>query len=345
MPSSYELENPASNQSRALEVNLPSEELVLQLRRLPHLLGRILHRGGRPASKASVQVQYESGLFIGGGSGSGGRANEDGRFAIPMRERTSLITVFAHDAEGNWATEIEAQIEDLSLAEGGDVDLGDIELGTRTISVRVLDPGGDPIQGADLRVRHDFRRSTHVPPRAHTDELGHAKLPVPLDRSYEVSVGAEGSWPTRLRIGPDDPRPVEVTLHPVNRLLVTVGGVPGSSASGIHLSVHRDPEGGVFAERDVENETWVADESHGQSHWSRFCPGEERSGWGGLSGGGVRIELCSSGRLELTALWPDVPIALELSDETRSPLLSRILAPLGSSEVRHVELSVSRRHQ
>jgi len=255
----------------ALAVGAPVGDLVLRLRTLRGLHGRVVAAGGgQPVPGAGIDCK----LMFGQGSRQDiFAADAEGRFAVPLEPMEGAFDRVELRLTHPLGSAFRALVVTAEQLQGGD-DLGDIELyATRTIAFVALDSTGAPIAGA-LGVADDASHARSLP----TDAEGRALLHgVPLDcptisvwaHRYHVAqaalpeagaasmtapddAGADGPAGDAPAAGPSDsagadgpagdadadadtPPPLVVVLQRSASLDVRVRGVVGPPPAGLEL--------------------------------------------------------------------------------------------------------------
>jgi len=226
------------------------------------LVGRVVNELGRPIEGAEVALFDSSspwvptfGLDPSAFDGMAStRTDREGRFALPQGEAgTGHLSV---GADGFAPFRKEVTLGDPSAS-----DVGECVLDPGVfLSGRVVDPGGAPVAGAE--VRRPFRS-------AHGEMVvfgGHDPTPIvaTTDRAGRFSIARQAVGPWKLRVQSEDHPPTEIegqTDHPGERvadLLVTLAqgyeiagqviGLPADGDETLHVRavpLREDDEGGL----------------------------------------------------------------------------------------------------
>ena len=224
LPPGYEVDG-----RDTVPIEVPAQDVVLELTALPLLRGRVLDVDDNPVAKATLSVSIR---------GSNGvatevvrRAKSNGRFELALPTRFAAgLSLRAMNPDGQDATTIE-----LGAVEPGVRDLGDVKLTSaprRRVIVR--DTEGAPIDDAFVGVPYSVKSI------AGPSGLDGA-LMVPLrDGEAKVVIGAIGYVPVERSFAKGETGPVEVTLTRTPVLSLTVEGTSEALPAGLVASIRTD---------------------------------------------------------------------------------------------------------
>ncbi len=287
----------------------PAGGLVLRLRSPPAITGRVLDSQGLPVPSAEYGCQLSVESQTGAKIQAFGPCDARGHFRIPL-------TVGSSDPDATVEGRLLVEAPDLGrrvldvrrfLRTQG-ADLGDIELEpSRSVSFRLLDPSGSPIQGGAARLEDpDFSSETEA-----TDDDGVSVLVcVPVGGS-RVRFGALRYGDRVLIVSPGDP--VEVTLEPTASLEIQLVAAEGSVLPPTKVIVR------------AEQRMFVGDQP---LHPELMFPGSElksRKFRGSKENPSITLiyEPDEDGRILLTGLLPGVPFQIEVRDSKDRTLALR----------------------
>jgi len=305
---------------RRVPLDEPTMGLLLDIERLPRLVGRVVDAATRVPVADEFVTCYLT-WSDGGSMASAQRTGPDGRFEVVLREsrfRSVLIDVVASAGQ--------ARLELTREEVGDDLDVGDVEL-TRgsTLAVRTLDPTGAPIAGAVAQVKGRRRR-----PSARTDADGRGVLDDLGDDAQTLIVVASGFQVTEALIPRPLPHELEIVLRPANRLTVTVKGPAGSPVPGISIEI------GCGAVELFPGQGWQPRTALGSAAGSWLTSIHNMDGT-------VRSRFMTNdeGTLVLEGLVSGQPLSLAVLDPLGVVVHQTQIAPLGSEERREVDLILS----
>jgi hypothetical protein len=317
----YKVPGPSLNDwgEDTVRLDAPTSSVVIDLERRPCLKGRVIDAGDRkPVAGARIawSVAWSDGLNA---SQMGARADDLGRFEIPLKESGFLTAELGKltDADGRGVGRAKFERSDL----GPDLDVGDVLLErppTRDIQFSVRDAAGRPIAGALAKVGQMLSQRT--------DAKGRGVLAaVPLD-AERLNVYALGFHSAQLELGATKPSTLDVVLEPTNELFVQVVGIPDESRDEFSLQL-------ASAEPLFDSETpWLPSwfsVSAGSCTSSVTPNGRDRPGY-------VRCSLDESGRFVVHDLRPRVAATLRVVGPLDVVLREEALAPIGPTEQRRI---------
>lgn len=205
----------------------------------PVLTGRVTGPGGEAVAGARVRLTRLASLRddpqVGGSPGDTETVTgADGRFTFPRLGLGRWAVSVAHDGYA------ERALPAFEVAEGGVLDLGTIELRPGAdLAGRISDPGGRPIEGAEVAVTPVLDPSGFAPRAAggRTESDGEGRFLVralPLGVPVRVEVRHEGFLERVLEVVPPLEAPLRVTLQPGGRIagrVLRADGEPAADAS------------------------------------------------------------------------------------------------------------------
>jgi RNA polymerase sigma-70 factor (ECF subfamily) len=297
---------------KALHVEQPRTDLVVQLERLPRARGRVVSEG-RPVAGALVVCRADDvdsgGVF----------ETSDGTFDIQLAERGALLVVEVSAPDGGgWRRH---RFGPEAAAAG--FELGDLELEPVTrVAYVARDAGGAPVAGALARQAGGGRAAAPANERGEGTAFLAAELP------QEICVTAAGYREARVAVrGPASP--LEVVLEPAAGLeLVVVDG-------------ERRPLPRILVRLHVQEPPFEGA--------SDFKPGPPTSaalvgvyrGTSSKPEGSVAVfETDDDGRLAIPGLRAGVALRVEVRDALRRKVLEQELGVLAVGEWRALELRV-----
>ncbi len=218
-------------------VRVPSEGVVVRLRRLPRLHGRIV-RGGAPLAGAIASVPWEDGPSSGQVSTT---ADAAGRFSLVLEGGAPRgATLRLTDAQGLARAE-----RPLPTERGLDTDLGDLELEdpwADVMRIEVVGPDGRPVASALATIPGD-PSWTSAPAGAD----GLLRLPARLAHGTAL-VGALGHRIREVTLAPSGGAPVRVALEATALLRIHVAGL---GAGEENATVRVSGTGRIFDEPET----------------------------------------------------------------------------------------------
>src|SRR5688572_815218 len=205
-----------------LHVPRPRRDIVLEVEHLPSIQGRLVEADGRTPTAGLVECRFT--WANGTNMDSGARAGEDGWFELFPDEpwRAIRLDYWGLPGERGRAS---ASFERERIEPGWD--LGDLRLAQgRVVTLRVLDPEGRPVQGAQTDLEG-----------AATDERGEATFRDVTAAS--VRVGARGYHETKVSL-PPDAEVVTATLEPAPELLLELQDRDGTPTGELVVELCAD---------------------------------------------------------------------------------------------------------
>ncbi len=207
--------------ARGMDVAVPARGVVVELRKLPRVRGRVLDESGRPVARALLMLRWSD------GSGTGAaqrRASDDGRFDVPLPAwGLEDVTLRPSDPESDAGLTID-------VAPTG-FDLGDLVLpGDRIVRLRIVDPAGEAVVGAVVRTTVHVLRS---------DARGELSVVIPRT-SKVVLVAAAAFHPTDHEIPQSLVGTQTVTLRPATRLTMSVTGAGEALLGRLRIILSRE---------------------------------------------------------------------------------------------------------
>ncbi|HEX5012375.1 MAG TPA: carboxypeptidase-like regulatory domain-containing protein [Planctomycetota bacterium] len=293
---------------RELEAVAPEHGRILRLHRIPHIRFRVVSAGER------APVPFATGLTTVFGAQNGASTtiacDADGRAEVRMLRWEPALSIQLDLADAAGVSRVQARfdIQDASR----DLDLGDIELGTRwSIAFHVTEPGGTPLAGAVGAT--ECGTSLRSEP---TDAAGLGRLDGVEPGCGTIRFGAPRHEPTSLPLPAQPPSaPLEVSLAPCAWLDVLVSSSDGEPRDGLALVMH--------TERHVSSQDHASDFQHSALRFGiPFHLGsygrDER-----IQPDGSVLELPYSktrisklGAYEIGCMEPEAPIGLKLIDRS-----------------------------
>ncbi len=305
-----------------IDLKRPDRALDLIVDKRPIVSGRVVWaESGQPVPRAIYSA--EAIATKGSHSITGFVCDEAGRFRLAFPSQPiDLFRVSVSGPEGQpgASVDVEGSLE-------RDRDLGDLALEPcrPDLSVFVRDPAGRPIRGALVFAGGSRARSEP------TDETGSTVLARLGVREAHIRVMAIGFWTEVVSLPASVSRPLTVTLHPSNALLVRVRAEGGGSPEGLRVRL-------------------TCKEALFPSSRDRVAGGGEpnaRERGPGLlqrpymrSGDDLWLTVPASGQLSLTGLRPHVPFSLALLDATSTVLAAEPSLSLVVEEHREVVWTV-----
>ncbi len=142
---------PGESEPVTLTAESAADGVTITLEEGASLVGRVLDENGNPAALAAVRVATAGRGRRGGGRPTQVYSQEDGRFEVTGLARKSVSVVALHET----ATSETLEVDLTTVARQADLEL---LLGLNgVISGTVSDSTGAPIDGAQVRLRPDFR--------------------------------------------------------------------------------------------------------------------------------------------------------------------------------------------
>jgi hypothetical protein len=292
-------------------------EFTFHLTRLPVLHGRIVWADDlSPISGASIMAQA---MFEGGGSTPGASLGSDeqgaftfhlspsmqdqrARFVDPEQREPVRVVQMEFRAKSSLPLELEFEADQI----GPDGDLGVIELlRGRRVHFRVVDQGGQPIEGAF---------AFGGPISAPTNSAGRGVISGIDPILEEMSFGAKGRRVVRVRLGAGatQENPLTVTLPPGNRLALRLVDTNGQVPDGVSL---------VLASEAPMFETGGEPVGWGLNRLQRTIVGDAfRSSTRSAKGGSLDLNLDQEGAVLLSCLADNVRITARVQDHNNHPL-------------------------
>lgn len=309
----------------------PVTNLVIDLERLPRLIGRVVDESGAPADEG-LKVQgaiYWLDPDTGGSSGGMGISvplGEDGRFSFVLREpqvKEVQLTLETPQAR------MSATMEDQDLVRTGD---GDLDAGTlvlrarRPLQVRVLDSEGRGIGSAKARIVGEQAWST-------SDSSGSVVVLAAARGAARLRVVAVGYWAAEVDVALPTEAIVEVVLANSNRLTLRIVDANGEALKDVLV---RLASLGPPLFRD-SNAWWPDDTMIG------VVSGFERGAGKNVAGeanGWVDLGPDRNGRVVVQGLAPGVDIDLSVLDLLEQELVTQRLTPLTETSASELEIVV-----
>jgi Carboxypeptidase regulatory-like domain len=224
LPREYRFVDPAGNAThQSLSIEAPNENMLIRIRRLPVVTGRVVDADGKPSPGAQVRLETHS---EGGNTTYGPRADLNGRFRIQVSRLGIIRASFTWSDAGKISSDRRELDPGLLRA---DLDLGDLKLPPlRVIELQVTDEAGAAVSGAWATTAGERR-----PLAGPSDDLGHLTIPVAeTDETLRVGALGRSSVTVRIRPGVDS---TSVVLPEGNVLRVLVEEPGGGPASGVRV--------------------------------------------------------------------------------------------------------------
>src|SRR5262249_18749440 len=147
VPGSYEVSASAPGYAPATRIATTASAVDIALERGASIVGRVVAASGRPVTACRVTTRRVRSAAFAEGDETRDVADADGRFRIQELQAGSYRLTIAAEGTGG------AEIPQILVRPGVDVDLGDILLGAPArIFGTVRDSGGSPISGASVIV-------------------------------------------------------------------------------------------------------------------------------------------------------------------------------------------------
>lgn len=220
-----------------LDLLRPKEGLEIRLRRLPSVLGRIVHTvTKKPLPLVDVSILYETGDLAAPHATSSYQTGIDGSFRIAMRTATPRNVRLTVSSPGFSTT---MPIPDPTTV---DVDTGDIAIDppsrVREIVVDCRDENGGPLAGARVFVDGYLERPVA------TANDGKALLSLP-NQTHTLVVGMFGRRSVTIEVPRETTAPVDVVLAPTAAIEVRLPDLRGRTQKnrGIVLFADGSPLG------------------------------------------------------------------------------------------------------
>jgi hypothetical protein len=322
-------------------VDAPASDLVLALRSVPMVSGRVVAHGGTPAVP-SASVRSE--LRWEGGSSTGGTilCDGEGRFALPMRALFAPVaglTLRIEHPEGRGYRMLELGAADCDH----DHDLGDIELdASRPIELEVRDAHGVPVERA-VAVTDDEREARS--PLTGAD--GRCAFHVPAEGTPSLTVWAPRHTLRTVGLPPPGETRLAVMLERSPSLDVTVLREDGSAPEGLRLTLRASQalfasagRGGHHAQGFVPD-PMVFEGGMTRAGGSRMLPSPEGRPPSEASGSISFLVLDEAQAIRITDLLPAVPFELLVHDEWGGIVHGPDTLSLGPAEWRELSLHVT----
>ena len=304
-------------------VERPATDLVLRLTWDAAVTGRVLRPPVEPSAEPQPSPRAEMTVTVSRDGGSfmrsGFRAEDDGRFRIPLRaESAAAVDLDIRDADD--VGRLALNLTDIDPVQGRD--LGDVVLlASQRVEFLVRDEGGRPLAGAVARAL-DATNARSRP----TDEDGRGSLAGILPDTTKLRIAALGFHSTDVALPQPPGTVVEVVLHRAPLLRIRVVGPDGAPAQRVRFRYHAstgpfEADGAASAapqQTSLGATTPISWGSNGDETWGR-CMTD------------------SAGLVVLSGLRPGVPLEVTLDDGFGSELRPTETITLAPGEQRHVE--------
>lgn len=319
--------DPNAPPQRKLAIDAPATGLLLELERLPHLVGRVVDESGNPAPAGTglrAAIHWAKGRSI---ANTIAELDAGGRFEIALREaRIDKAELALETASGQLA--IERVQDELQLDARGDLDVGTLVLlARRALHVRVLGADGRALRTAKARILGESTWSE-------AGEDGQCVVNTAAIGATTLSVIALEHWAQQLPVQLPTDEVVEVRLARSNRLeleLVDPARAPLRDVV-VRLASRGEP---LFP----ESKSWWPDgEMIGVVRGSMRSGGQDVQD---LPRGWLDLRPSPEGRIAIQGFSPAASIELAVLDVRGRSLLEHNLAPLAADELRSVELVVT----
>lgn len=288
----------------SLQLSEPRDDILVRLRSVPVLRGRLLAADGKPLQGTlEVGVVRESGSLD-----YGETVGSDGRFTVALRARKPPMTMLSlcFQPEGMPAYSREWAAAELPA----DYDLGDIFYPAfRRIAIRAVEPHGLPVAGATASADAGVTWSEA------TGADGTGALWGPTT-DFVLLARADGRLEGEAQVPPGVEGPVTVVLPPANQLLLHVIEPDGTPARDVTVTIQaRRP---LFA-GDPSTRAALTRVRSGGGVGYMSSPGSEE----------ITMEPDSEGRLAITGLQEGSSLLVKvLSRADRVVLHEETLLPM-----------------
>jgi len=297
----------------------PTTGLVVRLRELPSVRGRVVGPDGRHLSQVAVSYAFRT--------YEGGRQNGDGNGAVACDDLGSFRIALRHGEEADIRLLLRAdggrrylEIERFERLAGKD--LGDLLLEPAVrVGYRLLDPDGRPIPDGRARMED----TSVIDALVYTNEDGRGELVSMPTGGARVRFGAPGFSDRVLEVHPgEEPR---VILEPVGRLDVQLRDCEAAALVNLRVLVRAEER--IF--EDTTNLGFGDLPLWSTPTYLPDLPGPRAMTY-------APDEL---GHLVLADLRPDVPFVIEVQEPFGRVLWTQDLA-LGAREWRRLEPELRR---
>ncbi len=317
---------------RHFPLERPTTNLVIDLERLPRLIGRVVDESGAPAAEglevrgAIYWLDPKTGDST-GGMGIGVPIGEDGRFHFVMREpHVKEVQLTLETPQARMSVWMAG--EELLKTPDGDLDAGTLVLRERrALQVRVLDTDGRGVADAKARIVGEQTWST-------TDASGSVVALTAARGAARLRVAAVGYWVSEIDVALPTQEVVEVVLAKSNRLTLRIVDAKGEALKDVlvRLASLGPP---LFPD---SNAWWPDDTMIGVVSGHQRGAGQNVAG---EANGWVDLGPDRSGRVVVQGLAPGVNIDLSVLDLMQNELVTQRLAPLTETSASELEIVVS----
>jgi len=310
-----------------LDLPHPATGLVLRLRPVPAITGRVLAPGrADPVPATAIRFEF---LLENGSTGGSLEADAEGRFRIPLNRGLPRLARLDFQAPGTGSLALE--IRDVPAS---GKDLGDVVLGARrSVPFRTVDDHGEAVAGSVARIPGDF----DVPPSDPTDAGGGSALEKAPLGAFSMVVDALGYRRAVVSVPPRLSSPLPVVLVKSTQLEILLATQDGEPAAGTTLILASSQP--LFDEDMDEDSPSSVQEELGGSPRGRETSVKTP---GGPPSTTDSVPVPEEGRVLLTGIRPGVPIHVEVFDPVpgSAPLVEAEVVPLHEGEWRRMEIRV-----